>query len=48
MPAASPEGQRDPFARIAHVKQRAFLKALANLGKHTSTCRAVQISHGLP
>jgi hypothetical protein len=43
-----PEGQSDPFALIAHVKQRAFLKALVELGRHTHACRVAQIAHSHP
>jgi hypothetical protein len=43
-----PEVQRDPFAHIAHAKRRAFLRALADCGKHTHACRVAQIAHSHP
>jgi hypothetical protein len=40
--------QTDPFAHLAHAKQRAFLRALAVLGRHTRACHAVGIAHSHP
>jgi hypothetical protein len=44
----SPEVQAELFAHVAHAKQRAFLRALADCGKHTHACRLAQIAHSHP
>jgi hypothetical protein len=38
----------DPFADLAHTKKHAFLKALADCGKHTPACRMAGICHSNP
>jgi hypothetical protein len=47
-PPLPPAVQTDPFTYLAHAKQRAFLTALAELGRHTRACHAVGIAHSNP
>jgi hypothetical protein len=43
-----PEVPIDPFAHLTHAKQRAFLRTLADIGRHTRACRVAEISHTNP
>ena len=43
-----PAGQTTPFTHLAHAKQRAFLAAIVETGRHTRACRAVGIAHSNP
>ena len=47
-PPLPPAVQTDPFAHLAHAKQRAFLTALAEMGRPTRACHAVGIAHSHP
>jgi hypothetical protein len=43
-----PAVETDPFTHLMHAKQRAFLRALAEMGRHTRACRAVGMAHSHP
>jgi hypothetical protein len=47
-PSLPPAVQTDPFTHLAHAKQRAFLTALAEMGRHTRACHVVGIAHSHP